>query len=209
MTLKLRLLLTIIPLVVVGILIMAVVALQLGVNESRQALTTVAEEKLSIENRQTGDAIRRYIDTVDSQIRIMSSESQVEQAASAFISAFDQYTAQRGPLSSTQQNSLNAYYSEDFASRYQQRNNQALPRPLSLVEPLTANARSLQHDFIAASDFPIGEKDSLYNLSNGTEYAVLHDQYHDYFRTFLNEFGYYDIFIADAQTGNIVYSVYK
>ena len=83
MTLKLRLLLTIIPLVVVGILIMAVVALQLGVSESREALTTVAEEKLSIENRQTGDAIRRYINTVDSQIRIMSSESQAEQAARA------------------------------------------------------------------------------------------------------------------------------
>ena len=94
MSLKLRLLLTLIPLVVVGILIMAVVALQLGVSESQQALTQVAEEKLSIENRQTGDAISRYIDTVDSQIRIMSSESQVEQAASAYISAYNQYTAQ-------------------------------------------------------------------------------------------------------------------
>jgi len=209
MSLKLRLLLTLIPLVVVGILIMAVVALQLGVSESQQALTQVAEEKLSIENRQTGDAIRRYIDTVDSQIRIMSSESQVEQAASAFISAYNQYTAQRGPLSGAQQNSLNAYYSEDFASLYEKRNNQALSRPLSLVDTLSANSKSLQYDFIAGSSFPIGEKDSLRSLANGTDYAELHDQYHDYFRTFLKEFGYYDIFIADAQTGNIVYSVYK
>lgn len=209
MTLKLRLLLSIIPLVVAGILIMAVVALQLGVSESQQALTTVAEEKLSIENRQTSEAIRRYIDTVDSQVRIMSSESQVEAAASAFISAYNQYSAQRGSLTPAQQAKLNAYYSEDFAGLYEQRNNQVLPRPLSLVESLPATAKTLQYDFIAGSSFPIGEKDSLYNLGNTTEYAKLHEQYHDYFRTFLKEFGYYDIFIADAQTGNIVYSVYK
>ena len=209
MTLKLRLLLSIIPLVVAGILIMAVVALQLGVSESQQALTTVAEEKLSIENRQTSEAIRRYIDTVDSQVRIMSSESQVEAAASAFISAYNQYSAQRGSLTPAQQAKLNAYYSEDFAGLYEQRNNQVLPRPLSLVESLPVTAKTLQYDFIAGSSFPIGEKDSLYNLGNTTEYAKLHEQYHDYFRTFLKEFGYYDIFIADAQTGNIVYSVYK
>ena len=209
MTLKLRLLLSIIPLVVAGILIMAVVALQLGVSESQQALTTVAEEKLSIENRQTSEAIRRYIDTVDSQVRIMSSESQVEAAASAFISAYNQYSAQRGSLTPAQQAKLNAYYSEDFAGLYEQRNNQVLPRPLSLVESLPATAKTLQYDFIAGSSFPIGEKDSLYNLGNTTDYAKLHEQYHDYFRTFLKEFGYYDIFIADAQTGNIVYSVYK
>ena len=209
MTLKLRLLLSIIPLVVAGILIMAVVALQLGVSESQQALTTVAEEKLSIENRQTSEAIRRYIDTVDSQVRIMSSESQVEAAASAFISAYNQYSAQRGSLTPAQLAKLNAYYSEDFAGLYEQRNNQVLPRPLSLVESLPATAKTLQYDFIAGSSFPIGEKDSLYNLGNTTEYAKLHEQYHDYFRTFLKEFGYYDIFIADAQTGNIVYSVYK
>ena len=209
MTLKLRLLLSIIPLVVAGILIMAVVALQLGVSESQQALTTVAEEKLSIENRQTSEAIRRYIDTVDSQVRIMSSESQVEAAASAFISAYNQYSAQRGSLTPAQQAKLNAYYSEDFAGLYEQRNNQVLPRPLSLVESLPVTAKTLQYDFIAGSSFPIGEKDSLYNLGNTTDYAKLHEQYHDYFRTFLKEFGYYDIFIADAQTGNIVYSVYK
>lgn len=209
MTLKLRLLLSIIPLVVAGILIMAVVALQLGVSESQQALTTVAEEKLSIENRQTSEAIRRYIDTVDSQVRIMSSESQVEAAASAFISAYNQYSAQRGSLTPAQLAKLNAYYSEDFAGLYEQRNNQVLPRPLSLVESLPVTAKTLQYDFIAGSSFPIGEKDSLYNLGNTTDYAKLHEQYHDYFRTFLKEFGYYDIFIADAQTGNIVYSVYK
>lgn len=209
MSLKLRLMLTIIPLVVVAILIMAGVALQLGVSESQQALTHVAEEKLSIENRQTGDAIRRYIDTVDSQIRMMSSEALVEQAAREFISAYNHYPAQRGNLTPTQQSVLKSYYSKDFAVLYEQRNNQALPNPSGLVEALPAAAQALQYDFIAGSRFPIGEKDSLTSIENATDYAVLHKQYHGYFRTFLKEFGYYDIFIADAQTGNIVYSVYK
>lgn len=209
MTLKLRLMLTIIPLVVIAILIMAGVALQLGVSESQQALTSVAQEKLSIENRQTGDAIRRYIETVDSQIKIMSSEALVEQAAGEFIAAYNQYPGQRGSLTPTQQAALKSYYTKDFAGLYEQRNNQALSNPAGLLEALPAAAKALQYDFIAGSRFPIGEKDSLTSLDNATDYAVLHKQYHGYFRTFLKEFGYYDIFIADPQTGNIVYSVYK
>ncbi|GGF71474.1 methyl-accepting chemotaxis protein [Alteromonas lipolytica] len=209
MTLKLRLLLTIIPLVTVAILIMATVALQLSVSESMQALTNVAEEKLSIENRQTSDAIARYIHTVESQIRIMSSETQVIEAAAAFNRAYAAYSDQRGSLSATQLASLNQYYTQDFAGLYKQRNNQALPDATSLVTPLPATAKALQYDFIAGSAFPIGEKDSLSKLGNDTDYAILHEQYHRYFRTFLKEYGYYDIFIADANTGNIVYSVYK
>lgn len=209
MTLKLRLLITIIPLVVAGILIMAVVALQLGVSESQRALTAVAEEKLSIENRQTGDAIRRYIDTIERQMRLMSAAPQVEQAAAIFIRAFNQYQSQRGSLTSAQQATLDDYYINDFAGLYEKRNNQALSNPRSLVQSLSATAKSLQHDFIAGSSFEIGQKDELYRLGNNTDYATLHEQYHDYFRTFLKEFGYYDIFIADAKTGNIVYTVYK
>lgn len=209
MSLKARLLFTVISLVVVAILVMAGVALRLGVNESELALTKTAAEKLNIENRQTRESILRYVNTIESQIRIMSSEKLVEEAASEFKSAFNRYSQQRSPLTAVQLGVLEQYYTDDFASLYKNRNNTNLSDAKGLVSPLTGNAKALQYDFIAGSSFPIGEKDSLYNLGGNASYAIAHGKYHDYFRKFLKEFGYYDIFIADIDSGNIVYSVYK
>jgi methyl-accepting chemotaxis protein len=67
----------------------------------------------------------------------------------------------------------------------------------------------MQYDFIAGSSFALGEKDGLVNLANNTQYAEAHRKYHPSMRRFLQEFGYYDIFIADIDSGNIVYSVFK
>ena len=92
-------------------------------------------------------------------------------------------------------------------------NNQRNPNPLSeptqLLNDLTQSALALQYDFIAGSSYPIGEKDNLYYLDNTSDYAQSHAKHHEDFRQFLQEFGYYDIFIADPNTGNIVYSVLK
>ena len=41
-----------------------------------------------------------------------------------------------------------------------------------------------------------------------TEYDDVHKKYHPSIKGFLEEFGYYDIFLVDT-SGNIVYSVFK
>nr|WP_238937632.1 cache domain-containing protein [Pseudoalteromonas sp. S16_S37] len=44
---------------------------------------------------------------------------------------------------------------------------------------------------------------------DGSVYAAVHKQYHGSYKQLLEAFGYYDIFIVDAQSGNVVYSVFK
>ncbi|MCA3244074.1 MAG: hypothetical protein INF43_02055, partial [Alphaproteobacteria bacterium] len=43
----------------------------------------------------------------------------------------------------------------------------------------------------------------------GSRYSALHAKYHPVFRDFVDEFGYYDIFIVDAATGDVVYTNFK
>ncbi|WP_100655650.1 methyl-accepting chemotaxis protein [Alteromonas flava] len=209
MTFKLRLLITVLSVVFGAILLTAVLSLNTAVSESTAALEKSAREKLTIENTQVAEAVEGYFHTIESQIRVKSSEPYIIEAAKAFIPAFNQYSSQRSTLSSGERAALQSYYTNDFARLYEERNNEALRDPTALVTGLNANAQSLQYDFIAGSSYEIGEKDGLVGLSNGTEYARLHAQYHPTIRQFLQEFGYYDIFIADIATGNIVYSVYK
>ena len=48
----------------------------------------------------------------------------------------------------------------------------------------------------------------LIEADDDSEYTKVHSKYHPMFKQFLEEYGYYDIFLVD-EAGNIVYTVYK
>ena len=70
-----------------------------------------------------------------------------------------------------------------------------------------AQAR-LQDLYITQNPHPLGEKENLDAAADGSAYSQAHAAYHPWFRAFLRERGYYDIFLFDTQ-GNLVYSVFK
>ncbi|HON56971.1 MAG TPA: methyl-accepting chemotaxis protein, partial [bacterium] len=56
---------------------------------------------------------------------------------------------------------------------------------------------------------PIGQKHKFDYAEDNSSYAKIHKKYHPIIRNYLEKFGYYDIFLVDPKTGNIVYSVFK
>ena len=209
MTLKARLLFTIISLVVGSILLMGVISVNIAVNESTKALTNSVKARLVSQNVQTKEALVEYFDFIESQIRAKSYSLDVVEATKEFLPAYNNYTSQRGAASNAELGSLESYYNVDFTSQY----NISHPKPLSsaadALNGLSDNALTLQYDFIAGSSYALGEKDGLSNLANGTSYARVHNKYHPTLRKFQQEFHYYDVFIVDSDTGNIIYSVFK
>ena len=67
----------------------------------------------------------------------------------------------------------------------------------------------MQYDFISNNPNSLGQKDKLTVPEGDTSYAKVHQRYHKDFKFFLEQFGYYDIFIVDSASGNVVYSVFK
>ena len=57
--------------------------------------------------------------------------------------------------------------------------------------------------------FLSGRKESLDTATDVPGYSKVHAKYHPSFRKLADEFGYYDVFLIDAGTGRIVYSVKK
>ncbi|HKZ36330.1 MAG TPA: hypothetical protein VJ184_01675, partial [Chryseolinea sp.] len=49
----------------------------------------------------------------------------------------------------------------------------------------------------------------LNDPGDGSDYSRAHTLYHPILRNFLEKFGYYDIFLIDAVTGDMLYSVFK
>ncbi|RVU36584.1 methyl-accepting chemotaxis protein [Hwanghaeella grinnelliae] len=72
----------------------------------------------------------------------------------------------------------------------------------------TDQTEILQELYITGNPNPAGQKENLDAASDGSPYSVAHAKYHPWFRAFLREQGYYDIFLFDLD-GNVVYTVYK
>ena len=49
----------------------------------------------------------------------------------------------------------------------------------------------------------------LNDAKDGSAYSSTHAEYHPVMRNFLEKFGYYDIFLIDHNTGDMLYSVFK
>ena len=67
----------------------------------------------------------------------------------------------------------------------------------------------LQNLYIQANNNAMASKHLLDAADDGSTYSQLHKRYHPPLREFLERFGFYDIFLVDSESGNIIYSVYK
>ncbi|MBT3628401.1 MAG: HAMP domain-containing protein [Rhodospirillaceae bacterium] len=66
----------------------------------------------------------------------------------------------------------------------------------------------LQRLYITDNPNPTGQKENLDFAPDGSGYSAAHGRYHPWFRQFLRERGYYDIFLFNTE-GDLVYSVFK
>jgi len=74
---------------------------------------------------------------------------------------------------------------------------------------LGANQSGTLHRlYITNNPHPTGQKEKLDAATDGSEYSSVHATFHPYFRSFLRDRGYYDIFLFDLE-GNLIYSVFK
>ena len=73
----------------------------------------------------------------------------------------------------------------------------------------TGSQKDILHRlYITNNPNPTGEKEKLDYANDGSQYSRIHAQYHPWLRHFLNQRGYYDIFLF-APNGDLVYTVFK
>ena len=89
MSLKVRLLIAMISILLVAIVLLGVVSVNVAVKESKIALTQAVQERLVSQNVQTAGAVDEYFDFITSQIRTKALNISLVDAAEGFISAFN------------------------------------------------------------------------------------------------------------------------
>jgi methyl-accepting chemotaxis protein len=178
----------------------------LGYLFSRQAITELTTGSLSSVQASRAREIDRYLKTIESQAIVESANLMTVEAMAAFGGAFQTYEGELNGEQDDQGSSLAAYYAAEFLPRLE--DSQADPVGDAFL-PVTPVARRLQRAYISANPNPVGSKDALQTAADGTRYDTVHDRYHETFRRFQREFGYYDLFLVEPGGAHIVYSVFK
>jgi methyl-accepting chemotaxis protein len=77
------------------------------------------------------------------------------------------------------------------------------------TQQLSLNQLALVKSYIIDNENILGEKNKLEYAKDASRYTSTHKQNHYYFKNIADKFGYYDIFLIDSKTGQIIYSVFK
>lgn len=72
-----------------------------------------------------------------------------------------------------------------------------------------SGAEKVRDLYIAKNPFPAGKKLEYFDAKDGSNYSSLHAKYHPFFKQYLEEYAYYDIFLVDGETGDVLYTVFK
>lgn len=173
------------------------------------ALHTQIEQRLIGLRDAKKEQITHYFNTLKMQSATLADSSMTINAIKAFTSNFYDYPEQVAlPANAEKINALAQYYEHEFGEKYKAENKNVGFSSTKLIDSLSKEGIALQFAYIADNKHPLGEKDALLAYQDNSEYASTHKYYHPKLRNYLQQFGFYDIFLVDVK-GNIVYSVFK
>jgi methyl-accepting chemotaxis protein len=197
--------LSVVPVVVSGLFLA-----NIAINESRVVLEDDAKQSLIAIRDITATEITHYIHTIEKQAISLSENLMVVDAMDEFSGAFEDHTNDLSSSdTSAQKESVHSFYQQVFEEKFSNLNNNETLDIDALLTPLDKESIALQYDFISNNSSPLGSKHLLDKPNTLSYYADYHARYHPVFRNYIERFGFYDLFLVDHKTGDIVYSVFK
>lgn len=195
----------ILMLLTVSLLTSIVIGL-LGWRNGRISLNRAIENDLTSIRTSKAYQIESYFENIFSHTRTLSEDRMVVNAMREFREGYE--VGVYRSLTEAQQVALNSYYDDEFLPRLGENINETPPTVLYRSRRPVANY--FQYHYIVDNPYPVGQRDEMDSSPQDTTiYNRFHQFYHPIFRNLVAEFGYYDIFLIELETGNIVYSVYK
>jgi methyl-accepting chemotaxis protein len=191
-------------LLLVGLIPMLIIG-TLSYNAAQDELKTAAFNQLTAVRDLKASAVERHFKQLHGQITSMAMSQDVQNALQEFTRAFNEMDSS-GQKDKTPQ--MQSYYQGSFGGEFTKRTGRAVDTA-AWENKLSPAGLSLQKAYIRDNSHPLGEKHKLDAANDSGNYHQSHKVYHPRLRHQLESFGYYDIFIVDNRTGNVVYTVFK
>lgn len=182
----------------------------LGYFSARKILVDVTFDRLAAIREAKSYSISSYFDNLRKQIITLSESRMIIEAVYSFKNAAifleNDFYGDVSPDSMLI--SLNRYYNREFLPRWQEISQDKKLGKDDFMINNTA-ALKLQYHYIAANPYPVGAKAFFEKANDGSLYSDVHGRYHKIFRSYLEEMGFEDMFLLNAENGEVMYSVSK
>ncbi len=164
------------------------------------ALSDAAVEKLTNQRIVQASRVTEYLQTVEHQAETMSQDRMVIEAMLEFRIGFAQLESDE--TTPEQEEAMDSFYhlllSELGA--------ESSPAAVELHHPTGNAGRYLQRAYVLPDVEVPAAVDSV---ADGTFYDRVHERFHPPLRNFIETFRHYDLFLVDATTHDVVYTVNK
>ena len=185
-------------------------AISLGYYASRQSATALnqrAYDQMASIRAGKQEEIKAYFGNVADLMRTMANTAEVRQALREGAATQPLMTA--GVDLDQARAALGDYYRNEFGRQFSARNPGQRADVSDLVATLPPQTLAAQYAYIAKNPNPLGKKGDLDQADDGSEYSAVHARIHGYARRAVQDYGLYDFFLVDAQTGVVVYTYFK
>ncbi|MDZ7880422.1 MAG: adenylate/guanylate cyclase domain-containing protein [Saprospiraceae bacterium] len=183
----------------------SLVLIVIGYNSGQKAIREGVYNQLTSIRSAKAYQVESYFKQIDNILTVYGHDEMMFSALREFKQAFrslydDKVTEECNQL-------LSKHY-ETFSSKVAA--NMTVKDNVEMYYPNTAEACYLQYNYILQNPNPLGEKDVMdYSPNDKSEYANVHRKYHKVLRDIVKKFNFYDLFLVDLESGNVIYSVYK
>ncbi len=170
-------------------------------DQARARLTALREER--------ANQIVNYFELMRDQALAYAKDRMTVEAFQLLAPAFHKLADETRTDVESVRPALRNYYTSQFLTEFKKRNNGQAVDVETMISKLGDAGLALQKLYIEGNPNPLGSKDKLDKSPDGSTYSKLHGNFHPAFRELQQRFGYYDIFLIDAGTGDVIYSVFK
>lgn len=206
MTIKRKMILITSGLAIIPVILSVFLIKSIATNKASDALQDTSKRQLISIRDTKKKQVEDYFSTIRSQVITLSSSEMIINAMRKFKASYD-LIAREADIDSMR-SKLVDYYENQFGTEYKKLNNNSADTK-GFLRKLDAESVVLQYHYIQNNKNPLGSKHKLDAANDGSSYSRIHSQYHPTIRQYLEEFEYYDIFLVDPDTGDIIYSVFK
>jgi len=177
----------------------------LGLRTSRDALIEASFKELISVRSSKGDQIEAFFHDLEHEAQTLAEQESIINAMIRLGSEFKKLDRQM--IEQKWVTSVDGFYTNTFFPELEK--HLSGQPSLEFYSPKRPAITYLQYHYIANNQNLPGEKHLLNKANDGSGYSLWHERYHPFFRNILERFGYYDIFLVDYDTGDIIYTVYK
>ena len=179
---------------------------------AEQAVMAKAVDQLEAVRTIKANQLQQHFQTLEAQIATFAENRMVVEAMQDFRTSFrmvlEENEVSPAELESMRKQ-LRHFYANDYSDEYRKRHPNKSPNINGLLDGLDDESVYLQYEYVRSNPNPLHRKQQLDRAGDRSAYSEQHAKYHPVIRSFQQKFGLHDVFLADLETGDIVYSCFK